>query len=140
MHFFRIISAKLAIFSLYIPSLIGFPTVTIYEACTTSPPHNFLQWLVDFILAVGLITFVLKILQILHRTINGRYQTLQSKRVINAVSVLSLCFTGILLIFAIGNHVWWAYIVFLYLVYGTYIVLGIYKNHLVPEGFIKDRK
>lgn len=139
MRCFRVVSARLALFSLYIPSFIGFPILTIYKACTTSPPRSFLQWIADSIIVVGLITCVLKILQMLYRTINGKYPILQSKKIINVVSVLSLCFIGILLIVAIGSDSWWIWEVSIYFIYSLYIVLGIYKNHLVPEGFIKNR-
>ena len=140
MRCFRVVSARLALFSLYIPSLVGFPILTVYKACTTSPPRNFLQWIGDSVIATGLITCVLKILQVLYRTINGKYSILQSKTIINVVSALSLCFIGILFICAIGDRSWWIYIVSIYFIYSIYVVLEIYKNHLVPEGFLKDKK
>ena len=142
MRFFRKIGATLAIFSLYVPSLICFPAIILCEAYITSPPDNVTQDISDLLITMGMVLLAIRLMVLIYRVRRGRYSHSQSKRIIFAVSLVALLFiAGTAFGFIVVSPSWaLALFIIAYFVYGMCLIGILYKNHLVPEGFIKESR
>lgn len=142
MRFFKRVGASLTVFSLYLPSLICFPIVMLCEAYITSPPSNIVQDMLDLGVTVFMIWLAIKLIILIYRVRQDRYSYFQSRRIILAVSLVTLLFiAGTAFGFIVVSHSWVvATIIIVYFVYGICLVGSLYKYRLIPEGFIKKSK
>lgn len=142
MHAFKKVNVNLAVFSFYIPSLVCFPVAIVYEAFTTSPPHSAIQYLGAFMLTLTITLIVVRLMTEIYDVRHNRYTPPQIKIIIRNVSIVSLVLPAADVLGLISiSHSWWAALPITYFIYGTCGVISLYKNDLVPEGFIvKDRE
>ena len=141
MHFFRGINAKLVIFSIYLQSLICLPTLIIYEAYTTLPPHNAVQNIGASLLVISMASIVIRLIVELYNVHRNKYSFLQSKRVIRSISTVSLVLIIATIVGLISiSHSWWSIMLIFYLIYAIYEIVGLYKTHLIPGGFVRQSR
>ncbi len=142
MHAFKRVNASLAVFSFYIPSLVCFPVAIVYEAYTTSPPHDDMQYMIAVMLSLTISSIVVRLITAIYNIRHSKYSPLQIKNVIKSVSIVSLVLPAADALGLISiTHSRWAVIPIAYFIYGICMVIGLYKNNLIPEGFIvKDKE